>query len=84
MDKSIRYITDYQRVQYEFGKGYRFGPLQTPVYIDGVEIILRLARDHPIEDIFLDDVHPSALTNRAIADELVQKIDPWLRKLIGQ
>jgi phospholipase/lecithinase/hemolysin len=43
-----------------------------------VRIVQDLAKEHTLEEIFSDHVHPTALANRAMADALAAKIAAWM------
>lgn len=47
--------------------------------VDGVAVAQRLAATLPVEALFLDQTHPSARLNEAVAEALASQIAPWLR-----
>jgi lysophospholipase L1-like esterase len=76
--KGSAYRRPLQDVQYAFAREIAFGPGSGKAYVDGVRIARDLAKEHTVEEIFLDHVHPTALANRAMADALAEKIAPWM------
>ncbi len=78
-DRATVPLTPLQREQLRFGETLRLGPHAAPGFVDAIQIAVRLAMDRPIDDILFDDVHATPLMNRAIAEEIVRTIGPWLR-----
>jgi lysophospholipase L1-like esterase len=76
--KGSDYRRPLQDEQYAFGRNIAFGPRSEEAYVDGARIVQDLAKEHTPEEIFLDHVHPTALSNRVMADALAEKIAPWM------
>jgi lysophospholipase L1-like esterase len=76
--KEAGYRRPLQYEQVAFGRNIAFGPGSEEAYVDGVRVLRDLAKEHTLEEIFLDHVHPTALANRAMADALAEKITPWM------
>ena len=56
-----------------------FGPYAASGYVDGLAVLSRLRKRHAIDDLLLDEAHPTALANREVARSIAHKIEPWLR-----
>jgi lysophospholipase L1-like esterase len=67
-----------QLAQLQFGARRHLGEGGPPAFVDGVALAQELARSHDLAEMFLDRVHPTALTNATIASALVARIAPWL------
>ncbi|MBL8842064.1 MAG: hypothetical protein JNL90_11125 [Planctomycetes bacterium] len=74
-----RVINEYQKRQYDFGSALRLSDGGAPGVVDGVAVALQLARSLPIEQLFLDQTHPSARLNEAVGEALAARVAPWLR-----
>ncbi len=71
--------TAYQMALYQYGtRELRFGPDGANGHLDLVALVQRLRTRHPPEELFLDHVHGTVLTNDAIAAAIADKIGPWL------
>lgn len=72
----------YQRALGRFAERdeLRYLPGGEEARIDGVAIVLELAREHAPDELFSDPVHPTALTNAAMARALVERLAPWVRE----
>ena len=70
----------HQRALYRFAErdDMRYLPQGAPARIDGAAIVLELAREHGPDELFSDSVHPTALTNAAMARALVDTLAPWV------
>ena len=68
----------YQAALYEFGTSVRFGPDGDTGVVDTVPAVQALASQHPVSALFFDHVHPTALTNRRIAELVFERLQPWL------
>jgi lysophospholipase L1-like esterase len=73
-----RVINEYQSRQYRFGETLRLEPGGHPAVVDGVAVAMRLSATLPVDALFLDQTHPSARLNEAVAEALVGRIAPWL------
>ncbi len=73
-----RVINEYQKRQYDFGGTLRLAPTDAVGAVDGIAVVLQLARTLPVEELFLDQTHPSARLNQAVGDALTARIAPWL------
>jgi lysophospholipase L1-like esterase len=62
-----------QLVQLQFGARRHLGEGGEPAFVDGVALAQELARSHELSELFLDRVHPTALTNAALARALVAR-----------
>jgi lysophospholipase L1-like esterase len=70
--------TAYQIALYEYGeRELRFGPEGESGHLDLVALVQRLRARHSPDELFLDHVHGTRLTNDAIAAAIVEKIGPW-------
>jgi len=67
--------TPLQEAQYEYCRRSTSGPGRAVACVDGVQIVQRLAQESPGEELFFDQVHPTWLTNQAIATALVDAIE---------
>ena len=70
----------FQKEQYAFAAERRFGPQNAPAYIDGVRVLQSLRRKFSLNDLLLDDVHPTAFANRQLATAVIDHIGGWFRR----
>ena len=73
----------YQKVVYEYGANITFAGERAPGYVDLVPAVQKMAESHSAAALFLDSVHPTALTNRRIADLVADRLEPWLQTQLG-
>jgi lysophospholipase L1-like esterase len=69
--------TRWHRELYRFGKQLVLEADGRPGYLDAVAVLQRLGERNSSKLLF-DQVHPTARANAAIADALVQRLEPWL------
>jgi len=74
-----RTINEYQKRQYDFGATLKLTGGSEPAVVDGVGVALVLARTLKVEELFLDQTHPSAKLNEAVAEVLAARLTPWLK-----
>lgn len=74
-----RTINEYQKRQYDFGATLSLPGGAEPAVVDGVGVALVLARTLSVEELFLDQTHPSAKLNEAVSEVLAARIAPWLK-----
>ncbi len=67
-----------QLVQLQFGIRRHLGDGGPSALVDGVAVAQEVVKSHPISELFLDHVHPTALLNGALAEALVERIEPWV------
>ncbi len=71
--------TAYQMALYRYGsRELRFGPEDGSGHLDLVALVQDLRARHTPDELFLDHVHGTDLTNDAMAAAIADKIDPWL------
>jgi len=61
-----------------YGRRIRFGADGVTGLVDVVPIVQAMANTIPASDLFHDNIHPTAQTNREIAKALVKKLQPWI------
>jgi lysophospholipase L1-like esterase len=76
--KPNTYRRPNQRELERFGEGIRFGPGGGRGLVDCVPLVQALRETHPPSDLFLDHVHPTRLTNQAVAKAIADKVALWL------
>ena len=72
-------LGDYQQQEYEFARTLQLGAAGDPALVDGVAVAVDLSRTLPADEVYLDQVHPSARLDDALGKALAARITPWLR-----
>ncbi len=57
---------------------HEFSRTNSTMLVDLVPVLQRLCREHSVEEIYLDEVHTTALTNVEIGNHVAGAIDRWL------
>ena len=70
--------TFYHAEGMRYGRRIRFGDDGGAGFVDVVSIVQAMAKTIPVSDLFHDNIHPTAQTNREIAKALVRKLQPWI------
>ncbi len=68
----------FQAAQLSFARSRAYLTGGAPALLDTVPILQDLGQEHAADELFFDEVHTTALANRAIASALVSKLAPWV------
>lgn len=72
-------LSEYQKHEFDFARPLHLGSADNPALVDGVEIAVGLSRTLKVDEIYLDQVHPSARLDEELGKALATRITPWLR-----
>jgi lysophospholipase L1-like esterase len=68
----------YQTVLARYGAGLHLGPLPEPAVVDGAALLQQLEATHERSELMFDYVHPTPLVHAALAEQLADRISPWV------